>query len=374
MKILFIAPRFHTNQLGLVKKLVEEKHEVDFFVIGKGISENYKHISPRVIPVSRLTKWYVKNFHKKLGFPDYAKIVIPKVFEYWKMIYSFKPDVMVLRGGSVMVYSWFAIPLALLLRIKIVFYTQGPKFVDKISAMRRFHDLVFVDILKVRWYTPVLYRGKSISGKIELRYIEYVPFFVYPQVKDLRYQGIRKSVNFLCVAKFEKRKNITLLIEVFAGLKSRYSNFNLSIIGSTGNEHREANYSELQRLVSRHKLDRELFLFKNIPHEQMGAFFLQHQVLILPSIKESASVSQIEAMSYGLAVICSYDNGTAHYIQDNVNGFLIDANHAELAAAVCAYLDNPEVTLLHGRKSITLINGALSVDEAYSRLMKVFLN
>src|SRR5690554_5296960 len=104
MKILFIAPRFHTNQLGLIQKLIEEKHEVEFFVVGKGISESYKHITPRVIPVSWITKWYVKNFRKDIAFPDYAKISIPKIFQYWKMIYSFKPDVMVLREGSVMIY------------------------------------------------------------------------------------------------------------------------------------------------------------------------------------------------------------------------------------------------------------------------------
>ena len=46
MRILFIAPRFHTNQLHLVHKLIEEGHIVDFFTIGKGISEDYTDVMP----------------------------------------------------------------------------------------------------------------------------------------------------------------------------------------------------------------------------------------------------------------------------------------------------------------------------------------
>ena len=79
MRLLFIAPRFHTNQLGLVQKLTEEGHAVDFFVIGKGISESYDNLEPKQIPISKLTTWYVNKFAKNIDFARYAKIAIPSL-------------------------------------------------------------------------------------------------------------------------------------------------------------------------------------------------------------------------------------------------------------------------------------------------------
>jgi glycosyltransferase involved in cell wall biosynthesis len=60
----------------------------------------------------------------------------------------------------------------------------------------------------------------------------------------------------------------------------------------------------------------------NVPPERMAEEYLAADAYVIPSTLEMASVSQLEAMSYSLPVICSDTNGTACYVEDGVTGFL----------------------------------------------------
>jgi hypothetical protein len=100
MKILFIAARFHPNQISLVKKLLEEGHQIEFLVMGKGNSEDYSTITPKEIPISILTRKYIQYFKKNIDIAEFQNIAIPKLTGYYSMIRKFNPDVMIIRGGQ----------------------------------------------------------------------------------------------------------------------------------------------------------------------------------------------------------------------------------------------------------------------------------
>ena len=50
MNILFVAPRFHTNQFELVKSLISEGHKIDFHVSLVRNTENHSLITPKRLP------------------------------------------------------------------------------------------------------------------------------------------------------------------------------------------------------------------------------------------------------------------------------------------------------------------------------------
>ena len=54
MKIMYIAPRFHTNQSAVVKGWIERGDEVLFISYYKAIIEDYSCIHPLVIGFSHL--------------------------------------------------------------------------------------------------------------------------------------------------------------------------------------------------------------------------------------------------------------------------------------------------------------------------------
>jgi glycosyltransferase involved in cell wall biosynthesis len=71
-------------------------------------------------------------------------------------------------------------------------------------------------------------------------------------------------------------------------------------------------YNELTEVInnSKHNITVEM----NLEPERMEDIYLNSDLFILPSYKEPAAYSVLEAMSYGLPVICSNDNGTSCYL------------------------------------------------------------
>ena len=82
MKIAFLAPRFHTNQIALVKYLLKSKNQVSFNVTRIGKSEDHSSIKPKIISlnyVSNLIKFFVKSnndlFDYKYGMPSIKELL-----------------------------------------------------------------------------------------------------------------------------------------------------------------------------------------------------------------------------------------------------------------------------------------------------------
>ena len=370
MRILFIAPRFHTNQISLVNKLLEEGHQLDIFVMGKGNTEDYRTITPKVIPASFLTEKYIQYFKKSVDIADFQNFALPNIFKYYRMIRKFNPDVMVVRGGPEPVYAKCLFPF-LFSRIKIIYYTQSPKMVTNVSPLRKVYDYVLSNRYKIKWYTPVLYEVNKKEKLKELSYMDYIPFFIYPGKVKIDQRFAETTVKFLCVAKYEPRKNLSMLLETVTELHRTYKNFKLTIIGSTGNDKREAFYEDIKADIEFKKLEDIVTLKKNVPFPQMEEHYQSHHIFLMPSIEEPASVSQLEAMANGLAIICSEDNGTAHYIKDQMNGFIIKATEIELKKAMEKYLLQPELINKHRQGSLHLVETDFSIDKNYQKLMDI---
>ena len=64
MKFLFIAPRYHTNQIGIIRNLMKKKHKVFFNSLYKGRIEDHSLLKPFYLPQSNLSKiieFFIKN-------------------------------------------------------------------------------------------------------------------------------------------------------------------------------------------------------------------------------------------------------------------------------------------------------------------------
>lgn len=122
MKILFIAPRFHTNQYSLVEKLFKEGHDVKFYVMGIGNSEDYRDLTPTLIPVSLFTKLYLRYFkgRSEIDVFDYTRFALPSFRKYYKEIKAINADKIIVRVGS---YPYFLLllPLVFLFRKRFLY-------------------------------------------------------------------------------------------------------------------------------------------------------------------------------------------------------------------------------------------------------------
>ena len=90
MKILFVAPRFHTNQSTIVKTLINKGHRVYFHVSTIGPTEDYSNITPEIIEESILsiirTKIFGDGGKNKKGY-------FPKIIKYYSVIKKISPKI-----------------------------------------------------------------------------------------------------------------------------------------------------------------------------------------------------------------------------------------------------------------------------------------
>ena len=320
-KILFLAPRVHTNQLELLNHLngscklvfMSVKNPLDN---NKYSINNYeKHISSSIL--NQL------NFFQ--DFPIYSTYFVPNVFRFIKQIISFSPNSVIVRNSSPIICVFLLLLLKPVINFKLIYYSQTPIFKKNIS--KSLYKKVFFSFFNKR-ISPVL--CKPFSSNFKEKYfrenIEYIPFVKNINIPNKR--KIKKPTTILCVGKYETRKNLEIVINSIIDLNNQGNEINLIIVGGADTPER---LTYRNNLIENFK--HEFIKFHtNVPFEKMNKFYLDSDIFLLVSKNETASVSQLEAMSYGLPVIISKDNGTASYCVGC--GFIINPTKNEIKNSI----------------------------------------
>ena len=95
MKIALLAPRYHTNQISLVKYLLKTNNEVSFYVTRIGKSEDHTALKPSIIKLSKISK-VIKNFVKSNNLLFDYNYLTPSIEELIKFKTK-KFDVIIIR-------------------------------------------------------------------------------------------------------------------------------------------------------------------------------------------------------------------------------------------------------------------------------------
>ena len=207
MKFLYVAPRYHTNQMDIMKGLTERGHEVRFISHYAAIIEDYSCVTPIVLGYSRLYKLidflYVKVIHRKdptaivfkiqHGFPPFGKLK--------KLICGFAPDLVILRERSV--YSMAAYYICKRKGYPCILYNQNPLWSEpaKTDLLHRLVDRM-TPALRM---TPVM--GESKPGRTVKENDYFVPFVVNPQRGPKQRTYFESGrIHILCIGKYEIRK------------------------------------------------------------------------------------------------------------------------------------------------------------------------
>lgn len=319
-KILFFAPRFHTNQIGTVHALNKLGYIIKYVIL------NHKHfnsinpidIETKFIDYSIVTNFFfgVLNLQKKDNF--FRKYSFAKIRDTYQYIKLEKPNLIVVRDHTIQ--SSIVYVISKFLKIPCVLYWQYPLSLTPKKYYSKFS--IYTTLFPKIKYTPLT--GKS-GKKILLDRIFHVPFLV--QINDV----IKKDTNdikIISVGKFGlKRKNQELLINVFSRLILLYPNLKLSLCG-TGDKS-SSRYLFLKEYVKELNLSQSINFYLNLTYKQMQDKFAESNLFILPSSNEPASISILEAMSHKCAIISSDSNGTNDYIIEGKSGLIFKSGSEE---------------------------------------------
>ncbi|MGD9638895.1 MAG: glycosyltransferase family 4 protein [Alphaproteobacteria bacterium] len=361
MKILFVAPRFHTNQFYLVKALKKEGHDVSFFAITKGNSENYNVLEPKIIKPSILFN-LLKNIFK-FNYSRTIRSFFPNIISYALELKKAQPNLIIARDPNTIFLSFLTIILAKIFGIKAILYCQNP-----LETMPKTKRCVLLSkLLGFKWITPV----KNIQDNIfQLnQFYFYVPFAI--EVTSKKIVPCDK-IKIISVGKFVERKNLHLLIKAVCDLKAKYD-LSLTIIGENSTPEHLQYFAKITDLIKQNNADDYITIKNNLPHNDILAEYQKHNLFVLPSSKEPASFSQLEAMSCALPVICSNDNGTSCYIKQNANGYLFEKdNENDLKNKIERVISSKDNILNFSNESIKLTINNHNPENIIKRIFSLY--
>lgn len=324
MRFLYVAPRYHTNQADIMKGMIEHGHEVCFISHYAAIIEDYSYVTPIVLGYSRLYKifddLYMNVIHRKNPEAVVFKIQhgFPPFYKLKKLICDFEPDVVILRERSV--YSMAAYLICREKRYPCILYNQSPLWSEpaKTDILHR----IAVGLSPKLRITPVMGTEKPGTSIKENDY--FVPFVMEPRkAPEERTYFADDTMHILCIGKYEPRKHHLMLIQVVEGLihDDHRRKIHLTLVGEATTKFQKDNCEQVRQYVVSHHIEDIVTVKTNVPRSGMETEYLAADVYVIPSTREMASVSQLEAMSYSLPVICSDTNGTACYVEDGVTGY-----------------------------------------------------
>lgn len=174
MRFLYVAPRYHTNQIPIMKGLKEQGHQVYFFSHYKGRIEDYSYVIPEIIGYSPLfllmEAVYIRIHEKKNPMAGDWKLLhgFPPILKMYCRIKKVHPDIVIIRERSV--YSIVTYLICRMLKMRAILYNQSPVCEERKSDMA--HKLVKRLTPRVRM-TPVLGMENEDKKRIQM-------FFLFP--------------------------------------------------------------------------------------------------------------------------------------------------------------------------------------------------
>jgi glycosyltransferase involved in cell wall biosynthesis len=367
MKILFVAPRFHTNQVQIIKILLEKKHEVFFHVSCIGATEDHSLLQPVCYKQSNLSRFIEKKFDK--GQAN-KRFYFPGTRTYWRAIKQLQPHIVVIRDPYKL-FSMLAAFFALLIKAKIIFYTQEDLLRPR-SRKTLLKQQFTIDLFKAAWITPI--KSNNSSGeKGWPRYMYHVPLPVNINPEDACRKDISdEGPGILMIGKYhQERKKHMLFLQALDKLKNRYR-FRVTIAGECTNEEQQTRFLKIKAAAQDLQLNHRVELKQNVPFNQMSALYASHNIFVLPAINEPYSISVSEAMGFGLPVICTDTCGTKFNIHNGYNGFVIKSDNLEelttsLEALLCDYNNLNQMRI----KTLQYARENLSGDAFYAKFAQV---
>ena len=290
-----------------------------------------------------------------------------------------RPHVLVL-GGYVDPTMWLAFAMSKLLKIPVIYWTEGIKEPKSILGMiTRPLRMLFV-----KKASAVVVPGKLSRSYIIGLGADVEKVFIAPNTIDnelfvevsRKYQsdkeglkgqlGLKGKVVILYVGRLVKGKGITFLFEAYSKLKSQINYIALVIVGYG------KLYNILRKLCQEKRINDAIFTGAIVNHRQLIKYYSVADIFVLPTLEDVWGFVINEAMACGLPIVATRASQAAReMIRSGENGYIIkEADSKELYNVLKKLVYNSRLRKKMGEKSGEIVRREFDV----SRMVEGFLS
>lgn len=190
-----------------------------------------------------------------------------------------------------------------------------------VAALRE--RLVNVDQASLSGASRLWTLSKRVAKRLEENNGVKAPALYSPLPIDMGFYCGRQENYVFAPSRLEKTKRQWLLIEAMRHVKSDVK----AVIGGDGGA-----YAEYAKLIEDYGLQDRVLLSARLPQEVLTAWYANCLAVFFGPQDEDYGYITLEAMASGKPVItCKDSGGTLEFVDDGVNGCVVDANPQAIA-------------------------------------------
>ena len=138
----------------------------------------------------------------------------------------------------------------------------------------------------------------------------------------------------LYIGDFSKNKNVVRLIQAFLEISAQKSNFHMNIVGKGGGHE-----TKILNLV---ESNNSKITYHGVIYDKakLKEIYVQSHIFAMPSISETFGLVYVEALSQGLPIVCSKNQGVDNTFGPLVGEFVDSKSTASIRSGIERIIDN----------------------------------
>lgn len=234
------------------------------------------------------------------------------------------------------------------------FLYRAYKSYIRIKRIQNVSEVVCVDNNYICWY-------RTQTPRRNVRMIPILNFAALPGANSIVRD--KSVVRIVFARRFVEIRGTRLFGPVAKHLLNKFDNIELVFAGEGPDE------KYLAELFS----NDDRVKFTHYDSSESVCFHQQFDIAVVPTIySEGTSLSLLEAMSAGCAVVCTNIGGMTNVILNNFNGIMVSPNKEELFGALSNLVENVELRNRLAKNAQETIKESFSL-ERWNRQWKKFL-
>jgi len=205
------------------------------------------------------------------------------------------------------------------------------------------------------------YSRIMLGHRFDTNKIRYIPNFAIPQEKSLWHEKWMnpKEIHVVFARRFELRRGVILFAEAIEQILSSAPKVRVTFAG----------YGTYEKYILEKFGNSQRVTIEAVPHDKMYELLNRSHIAVIPSTySEGTSLSCLEAMAAGCAVVATDIGGLCNIVIPDFNGILVRPNVSDIVLAVSGLVNDIQRAETLANRGYDMIGPSFSLSTWRNRI------